>query len=190
MAKTIEHIRELFPEAELIRDVELRQKVLETWFEAWKASHYDRLEETPFMPGILQEINNVQHTRAVTAMCIEFARIMKEFFQIQVSMDYLIAGAILHDVGKVFEFCKTPSDLGRLFTHRMSGIYMAAREDLPLEVIHIIVMHSLEGDLHHRTPEAAIVHYMDFACAEVALRAKTDTSSGELSRFQVIQKGR
>jgi putative nucleotidyltransferase with HDIG domain len=188
MAKTLEHIRESFPEAEQISDNELRQKVFKTWLAAWQASHYDRIEDTPFMRGTLQEINNVQHTRAVTAMSIQFAKTMKEFFDIQLNMDYLIAGAILHDVGKLFQYCEIPSKLGQLFNHCLSAMYIAAREDLPLEVIHIIGMHSLEGDLTKRTPEAAIVHYMDFASADVSLRAKTDTGLGERLKYQVIQK--
>jgi putative nucleotidyltransferase with HDIG domain len=130
----------------------------------------------------------VEHTKAVTAMCVQFAKIMKEFHDLKVNMDYLIAGAILHDVGKIFEYCETPSELGQLFRHPLSGVYMAAREDLPLEVLHIIGTHSLEGELIKRTPEAAIVHHMDFAIADFALRAKTDTSLGERMKFQVIQK--
>jgi putative nucleotidyltransferase with HDIG domain len=188
MIKTLKHIRKLFPEAEQISDIELREKVLKTWLTAWKASNYERVEETPFMPDLIQEINNVDHTRAVTVMSIEFAKIMMNFFNIQVKMDYLIAGAILHDIGKLFEFCKTPSSLGQLFTHRISGVYIAAKEDLPLEVIHIIGMHSLEGDLIKRTTEAAIVHNMDFASADVALRARTDTCLGKDMKYQVIQK--
>ena len=66
--------------------------------------------------------------------------------------------------------------MAQLFTHAISGGYVAAKVDLPLEVIHIIAAHSLEGDLIKRTPEAAIVHYMDFACAEVTLRAKTESN--------------
>jgi putative nucleotidyltransferase with HDIG domain len=188
MNKTLEKVRELFPELEQISDAGLRQKVLKTWLEAWKASHYDRVEQTPFLHGILTEINNVEHTRAVTAMCVQFAKIIGEFHGIEVNMDYLIAGAILHDVGKLFEYCDTPSELGQLFRHPLSGIYVAAREDLPLEVLHIIGNHSLEGELIKRTPEAAIVHHMDFAIADLALRAKVDTGLGERMKFHVIQK--
>ncbi len=188
MEKTLDRVRELFSEAGQISDPALREKVLKAWLEAWKASHYEQLEETPFLRGILTDINNVEHTKAVTAMCIQFAKIMKDFFHISVNMDYLIAGAILHDLGKVFEYCEKPSELGRLFTHPISAVYFAAREDLPLEVIHLIGSHSLEGNLIQRTTEAAIIHYMDFACAEVTLRAKTNTSLGELARFLVIQK--
>jgi putative nucleotidyltransferase with HDIG domain len=188
MDKTLDEVRELFPEIEGISDAGLRQKVLKTWLEAWKASHYDRVEQTPFLHGILAEINNIEHTKAVTAMCVQFAKIMEEFHGITVNMDFLIAGAILHDVGKIFEYCETPSKLGQLFTHPLSGVYVAAREDLPLEVLHIIGTHSLEGELIKRTPEAAIVHQMDFAIAEFVLRAKTDTSLAERMKFHVIQE--
>lgn len=189
MEKNAEEIRKLFPEIEQISDAGLRRKVADTWVEAWKASPYDRLEETPMLPGgALPEVNNVAHTRAVIAGCIQFARVAKEILHIAVNMDYLIAGAVLHDIGKVFEFCETPSELGRLFTHRLSALYLAARQDLPLEVIHIIAMHSLEGELKKRTTEAAIVYHIDCACAGVAFGAKTGGVLAGHTKFQVIQK--
>jgi putative nucleotidyltransferase with HDIG domain len=150
--------------------------VYETWLEAWKMSNADRLEDISFLPGVLPDINNVAHTRAVTALSIQTARLMTEFFDIHLNMDYLIAGAILHDIGKCFRPSPGSMGMARLFTHPISGGYVAAKVDLPLEVIHIIAAHSLEGDLIKRTPEAAIVHYMDFACAEVTLRAKTESN--------------
>jgi putative nucleotidyltransferase with HDIG domain len=188
MAKTLEYIRELFPEIEQISDIDLRQKVYKTWLEAWKLSPCDRLEQIPFLEGILPEINNVEHTKAVIALSIHFAKMMKEFLNIKVNMDYLIAGAILHDIGKCFEFIETPTDLGRLFSHSISAAYVAAKENLPLEIIHIIAAHSLEGDLIKRTPEAAIVHYMDFAYSEVTLRAKTKINVDEWRKVRGFKK--
>lgn len=189
MDKTLDSVHEFFPEVERISDDELRQKVLRTWVEAWKSSDYDQLDQTPFLYDDIVGINNVEHTRAVTIMCIQFAETLKKFHNITINMDYLIAGAVLHDLGKIFEYSKNPSKLGRLFTHPISAMYFATKEDLPLEVIHIIETHSLEGELVKRTPEAAIVHYMDFAYAETVLRAKTDTSTGERMKFRVIRTG-
>ena len=189
MDKTLDSVHELFPEVERISDKELRQKVLRTWLEAWKSSDYDRLDQTPFLHDDIAGINNVEHTRAVTIMCIQFAETLKKFHNIKINMDYLIAGAILHDLGKIFEYSENPSKLGRLFTHPISAMYFATKEGLPLEVVHIIETHSLEGELVKRTPEAAIVHYMDFAYAETVLRAKTDTSTGERMKFRVIRTG-
>jgi hypothetical protein len=51
MDKTLDEVRELFPEIEGISDTGLRQKVLKTWFEAWKTSHYDRVEQTHLYMG-------------------------------------------------------------------------------------------------------------------------------------------
>jgi putative nucleotidyltransferase with HDIG domain len=189
MIKTLDSVYELFPEVDRISDEELRQKVLKTWLEAWKTSDYDRLDQTPFLHDDIAGIDNVEHTRAVTIMCIQFAETLKEFHNIKINMDYLIAGAILHDLGKIFEYSESPSELGRLFTHPISAMYFATKEDLPLEVIHIIETHSLEGELVKRSPEAAVVHYMDFAYAETVLRAKTDTSTGERTKFHVIRTG-
>ena len=189
MVKTLEQVRALFPEAEQISDAGLREKVLETWFEAWKVSHFDTLDQAPFLTDVLREISNLDHTRAVTVLSIQFANTMKEFLGTAVNMDYLIAGAILHDVGKLFEFCEAPSALGNLFTHRLSGVYLAAKMDLPVEVIHIIGMHSHEGELKKRTPEAAIVRHMDSAYVEFLLGAKTDIAMGQHTKFHVIQKG-
>jgi putative nucleotidyltransferase with HDIG domain len=188
MRKTLERVKELFPEAQLISDVTLREKVLKTWYEAWNMSPFEDPTETPFLEGILTEINNVEHTRAVTIMSIQYAKTMKDFFNIDVNMDHLIAGAILHDIGKLFEFCNTPSDLKRYFSHVMSAVYVASRFDLPLEVIHIIGMHSLEGNLFKRTTEAAIIHYIDFASAEVCLRAKTSINLDEWRKARDLKK--
>lgn len=188
MAKTIDRVRELFPEAKQISDANLREKVLKTWLEAWRLSHFDQLEQTPFLEGALAEINNVDHTRAVTAMSIQCGKILKEFLDVPLNMDYLIAGALLHDMGKIFEYCKTQTELGTLFTHSISGSLIAAKEDLPLQVIHIAGMHSMEGDWVKRSPEAVIVHYMDFAYAEFALRAKTAINLDELIKLKKLKR--
>jgi putative nucleotidyltransferase with HDIG domain len=188
MKKTLEHIRGLFPEAEQILDIELRQKVYKTWLRVWEMSNSDPPEKIQFLPGVLPEINNVEHTRAVVAMSIQYAKSLKQFLDIQVNMDYVIAGAMLHDIGKCFTASPPLKTEGQLLGHALSGAFVATQEGLPLEVVHIIAAHSVEGDLLKRTPEAAIVHYMDFAYAEIVLRAKTKMSLGEWMKFKDMKK--
>lgn len=182
MAKTLETIRKLFPEVAQISDNELREKVLKIWLETWKASHYDQIDQIPFIRGKLPEINLVNHTRTVTKLCIQFAKMIGKDLDIQINMDYLTAGSLLHDVGKVFEYSEPPTQLGRLFTHAISAVYIASRENLPLEVIHIIGMHTREGDLINRTIEATILHSVDFAYAEVAFMSKAGIGLAEWLR--------
>ena len=85
--------------------------------------------------------------------------------------DVLLAGALLHDVGKLLEieerdgvFQKSPG--GKVLRHPFSGVALAYAEGLPPEVLHIIGTHSKEGDPHPRTPEGAVIHHADFTCFE------------------------
>jgi putative nucleotidyltransferase with HDIG domain len=188
MEKTLEHIRKLFPEAEQISDIDLRQKVYKAWLTVWEMSGCDSPQAISFLPGILPEIDNVAHTKAVIAMSIQFANVMKEFHNVQVNMNHMIAGAILHDLGKYFRSSPTSADVGNLLGHAFSAAYIAIKEDLPLEVVHIISAHSAEGDLIKRTTEAAIVHYMDQAYAEVILRAKTNINREEFHKLRIFKQ--
>ena len=82
-------------------------------------------------------------------------------------MDYLIAGAILIDVGKLLEYeiingnLSTSSE-GKLVRHPFSGVAIAYKFGLPAEVLHLIGTHSKEGDTGKRTVESIIIHHADF----------------------------
>jgi hypothetical protein len=85
-----------------------------------------------------------------------------------VNRDHLIAGALLADVGKLFEYDKKPdgtiykSDFGKHLRHPFSGVGLAYKHRLPSEVLHIIAVHSKEGAGENRSPEAIIFHHVDF----------------------------
>ncbi len=101
-----------------------------------------------------------------------------------VNRDLLIAGGILHDIGKIYEFSFERiveySDPGRLVGHIVIGVEMidariAAIPDFPeqtaMELRHLILSH--HGVLEYGSPkrpktlEALIVHYMDDLDAKV-----------------------
>jgi 3'-5' exoribonuclease len=92
--------------------------------------------------------------------------------------DMLIAGGLLHDIGKIYEFSYDQlieySDEGRLIGHIVMGVEMidkkiAALPDFPpqlaLELRHIILSHHGEFEFgspkRPKTMEALAVHYMD-----------------------------
>ena len=115
----------------------------------------------------------MNHKRTTVQLSVEIANIMKKNFgnEIKIDMDYLIAGAILIDVGKLLEYEMkdgklTTSHSGKLIRHPFSGLAIADRFGLPAEVQHIIAAHSKEGDLGQRTVEAIIVHHADFVSFE------------------------
>ena len=165
-------IKELFPELEQIKDEELRAKVASTWLEAIEKGEWgiDELESVPFTLLIPDcKVSLATHTRAVTQTAINVARTLSEFYEktVKIDFDLLIAGAILHDVGKILEYAKERSKVvksktGKLLRHPFSGSALAYKHGLPEEVVHMIATHAKEGDGGYRSTEAMIIHYADF----------------------------
>ncbi len=162
----------IIPEFELIKDSGLREKTIHVWQEAIKRGGWktEDLTEMPFTLLIARtSINIIQHTRAVTLCSLRIAEILiKEYKEkISINLDHLLSGALLHDVGKLFEYRRegerfVKSDEGKLLRHPISGASFAFQHGIPQEVIHIIAAHSKEGDGARRTVEAIIVNHADF----------------------------
>jgi putative nucleotidyltransferase with HDIG domain len=171
-----ESVKILWPEIEWIKNESLKEKVTECWSYAIENSvlTLEDLQTIPFSLLIKDcKISFMKHKRTVVHLAVEMARIMKQNFgdQIQINMDYLIAGAILIDVGKLIEYEKINGQLctskkGELIRHPFSGQAIAARFGIPYEIQHIIATHSKEGDLGKRTVESIIVHHADFVSFE------------------------
>jgi hypothetical protein len=171
-----EKIKKLWPEIDWIKDESLRAKVLNCWVYAVENSvlTISDLETIPFSLLIKDcKITFMNHKRTCVHLAVDIANTMKKNFsdEISINMDILIAGAILIDVGKLFEYEKVDdrirtSKSGDLVRHPFSGQAVAARFDLPYEVQHIIATHSKEGDIGKRTVESIIVHHADFVSFE------------------------
>jgi len=167
-----EKVLKIWPEINWIQDQELREKVLDCWVYAIENSVLSPgdLEVIPFSLLIKDcKITFMNHKRTCVQLCVDIANRMKQNFgeEIQINMDYLIAGAILIDVGKLIEYDRvdgqlTTSHAGRLLRHPFSGVAIADRFKLPPEVLHMIAYHAKEGDLAKRNVEAIIVHHADF----------------------------
>ena len=90
----------------------------------------------------------------------------------KLNKDHCVAGALLHDVGKLLEYEMKDgkimkSAFGGKTRHPAAGAQLAEEAGLPKEVIHIIAAHSHEGDTMNRTPEAIIIHHCDFIDFEI-----------------------
>lgn len=164
-------ILKLIPEIELINDIELREKVIVTLIDAVESGGWkiDEISDLPFTllvdcPGV----DFITHTRTVTNISIKTAEILMQFQNQKIDMDILIAGAILHDVGKFLEIERVnkkymKSANGKFLRHPFSGLALAYKNNLPTSVCHIIAVHSREGNEGWRSPEAVIIHHSDFA---------------------------
>ncbi|MHA1199375.1 MAG: HD domain-containing protein, partial [Candidatus Heimdallarchaeaceae archaeon] len=131
---------------------------------------------TLLIPELISEdqvaqISLVDHIRAVTQMCIATYETYSNLgLGDKLNRDELIAGALLHDVGKFTEYEKDSS--GKIFQtfegnrirHPAMGLELVSEFNLPIVVRQAIVFHSKEGDKINRLPEVDIIHRVDFLC--------------------------
>ena len=83
--------------------------------------------------------------------------------------DVLIAGGLLHDVGKLLEiepdsqggFRKSYN--GKIARHPISGTVLAAQCGISGPVLNTIACHAKEGDGRPRCLETILIHQADFA---------------------------
>jgi putative nucleotidyltransferase with HDIG domain len=156
-----------------ISDPALRNKVVDVWAGAalqggWAA---DQLTSIPFT--LLTEtfgVNLIQHTIAVTEAAIGLAKAIEDAYTppFMVNMDLLVAGGLLHDVGKLLEIEYSGNVYKKSFNglcarHPISGAILAAKADLPGEIVNIIGCHASEGDGRPQRIETVLVHQADFA---------------------------
>ncbi len=172
-----ERLMDLVPEFDLIGNPSLRDKTLEVWEAAMERSGWtpDTLEQMPFTLLINPcPANYIEHVRAVTLTAYRAAQVFDEIYgdRTPINMDYLVAGALLHDIGKLLEYENRDDGMtvktayGSLMRHPFSGAALAHEFDLPMEVQHVIAAHAGEGDKVKRTPEATLVHKADFMSFE------------------------
>src|SRR5207247_11182525 len=118
----------------------------------------------------------VEYLNSCSRQCIAIADVLKKSFRcsIPIQRDYLIAGALLADVGKPLEYEKDASGQvvqgksGQQVRHPFSGVSLAYKHRIPGEVLHIIATHSHEGDEVERSIESIIFHHADFVDFDIA----------------------
>ncbi|KYK36668.1 MAG: HDIG domain-containing protein [Theionarchaea archaeon] len=160
-----QYLKETFPQINVIKDPSIKEGVVKTFLKTAELGGWDTLEGIPFTLLIDTNVTYVEHTKAVTDMAIQLAEVMQNF--VSITMDHVVAGGLLHDVGKLLEYERKNGNVvkskhGELLRHPVSGAVVASEQGLPPEIIHIIVAHSKEGDVIKRIPEAIIIHHCDF----------------------------
>ncbi len=168
---------ELMPEFELIQDAELKEKTIHVWEVAMERSGWtpDSLNQMPFTLLINPcPASFIEHVRAVTLTAQRTALLFDEIYgeRVPINMDYLLAGGLLHDIGKLLEYkdladgTTVQTDYGKLIRHPFSGVALAHEFGLPMEVQHMIAGHAGEGDKIKRSPEGTLINKADFMSFE------------------------
>ncbi len=169
-----EEVLKLLPEINEIKDSELRDKVIACWAEAmeyrdWTVGELNSIPFTLLADNV--QIYFIEHVRTCCRMAIACDKVLDDAYaerKTKVNRDYLIAGSLLADVGKLLEFDKKAdgtvckSDYGKHIRHPFSGVGLAFKHGLPSEVMHVIATHSKEAAGEKRSPECIIFHHVDF----------------------------
>jgi len=173
--KIKDNIKKELPELKLIKDVELRNKVVEAWSRSLNDYGFTSISELQGSGGIgllvLKKGTQVDHLRSVARISYAFAKEFQSIYPgIQINLDTLLAGALLHDVGKPLNYNKENRDRWKKFPylegnpparHSVHGYHICLSVGLPMEIAHIVGAHSKEGEFIQRSVEGTIVHYAD-----------------------------
>ncbi|MFC2095062.1 HD domain-containing protein [Candidatus Bipolaricaulota bacterium] len=163
---------EILPEIEWIKNDDLREKVIATWIDGLNRGGWtpDDVARMPFTLAKKVSASFAQHVRSVTRICAAVSDTFDEIYNgvdLKLNRDMLLAGALLHDVGKLVEMEEADGAFrksadGKLVRHAFSGVALADAHGIPAAVQHIIGTHSKEGDPFKRIPESIICHFADF----------------------------
>ena len=180
---SVKEIAGLFPSVQKIKDKSLRERVAAVWNEAITTGcggqgwtfHELRAVKFTLLAGDI-DMTFVEHLNSCAQQCIAIADVLEKSFRcdIPIQRDYLIAGALLADVGKPLEFDKDRSGkviqgkFGQQVRHPFTGVALAYKHGIPGEVMHIIATHSHEGDKMERSIESIIFHHADFVDFDIA----------------------
>lgn len=159
-----------------IQDGDLWEKVVRCWVKGCDQGRWKTVEELKKMPFTLlidtRGIDFISHTIAVTEGAIGLAEAQIKAcsaLPYSIDMDRLVAGGLLHDIGKLLEFESDgaggfrKSHSGLCARHPISGAILAAQEGVPQEILNIIICHSKEGDGRPQVIETILIHQADFA---------------------------
>lgn len=160
---------EYFPEVRQITDADLRQKCYAAFADAMEQGGWTE-ENVDFCPSAVVEFVNspatqMKHLQDSLRLAVMISDYLLQQYgaYMPFNRNYVLAGAILHDLGKFTEYgldengapCVTEN--GRYIRHPLAGALIAAKHGLPKEIIHLIATHSFEGEKSYKTVEHFIV---------------------------------
>jgi len=172
------YIRRLFPRVNDINDDEILKKVIDLWWETWKESDFERIEDLSQWQPVKEKLNisNVEHTNQVVECALAMATVVEGRQGVKIERDTLIAGAILHDIDKLLIFRPTSGEttqMGNRLAHTTIGAHLALKAGLPLGIVHAIAAHSSNySTMSPKSVEAVIVYHADHAVTETWIMAK------------------
>ena len=170
-------VAQTLPEVNEIEDEILRGKVIDAWAYSLAHSSFSSIDEIrasgkPDSPK-MKVGTQTDHIRGVTQLAVAIGdSLSKQFPDLPIDRDMLLACALCHDVGKPFEFDpenqkrwrENPAATGLPpIRHTQYGTHVCLTTGLPEEVCHAAGCHSMEGQFVERSLHVELVHIADIA---------------------------
>jgi hypothetical protein len=169
------------PEIADIEDDSLRESVHDCWATACEEAGVADLEAVPWLPPVQRDLDIddetlVGHVRDVVAAARALADALERTRGQSVDRDRLLAGALVHDVSKLYEFdgmVETP--VADLLGHPYYGVHCVARAGLSVEYAHVVLSHTSRTTVEPAFLEAELIRRADEAAASaIRLTAVSD----------------
>lgn len=163
--------RDAFPEVDEIERDSLRTGVIDAWAGAMDEAEIDPLESVPWLPPTQRDLDLdeeflVPHVRDVCACAVAIADRLVARRGVEIDLDVVLAGALVHDVSKLAEFDgMEPTPVYDLLGHPYYGVHVVARAGLPIELAHVVLSHTSRTAVEPATMEAEIVRRADETAA-------------------------
>ena len=177
---TADQLADAFPSIERIEDDDLRAGVREAWATAMAENGIDSLESLPWYPPAQRKLDLpdetfVEHVRDVVAGALAFGEMLIEHRDADLDLDRLLAGALVHDISKLYEFDGMESTrIEELLGHPHYGVHVTAAAGLPVEVTHMVLSHTSRTAVEPATLEAVVLRRADEAAAAAIRWEATD----------------
>lgn len=167
-----DYILKLFPELDSITDERVKEGAARAWLLSLEESDWEKIEDMPWIPGVAEFITNVDHCRGTAKIAMALGRALIEQENVELNLDYVIAGAVLHDVGKPLEYSVKggKTEIGKYLLHPQLGANICMKAGLPAEITNIVQYHNAPGEIPVRTLELEIIRSMDHCHADSMLR--------------------
>ena len=171
-------VRGAFPELDGIEDDDLREQVVAAWTLGLERGGWRDVGDIPYAWNI-HEVSNVEHVRGVTRIARRAADEQRGFHGADPDLDTVLAAALLHDVGKCYEYVEHVDDellddpdgtyASEEIPHSLSGYALAHEVGCPLAVQRAIP-HFL-GEVPKRTLEAELIKSANSASSNAITQA-------------------
>ena len=159
-----------------IKRAKLRNQVIDTWLLACERGGWEKISDLRKLPFTqltdTKGVSFIEHTIAVTEGALALAQAQRKAYRkrpYKIDIDRLVAGGLLHDVGKLVE---TEADdeggwrktlVGKCARHPISGSILAAEVGCDYKLINTIACHAKEGEGRPQVIETVLIHQADFA---------------------------